>query len=80
MNFLKSDAENLRDKLEETTAAVQQKNVTANQDAKLAKEALREANQAQTQARDASTKVAQAKRELEEIAAILQTVEEPGKE
>jgi len=74
---LKSDAENLRDKLEETTAAVQQKNVTANQDAKLAKEALREANQAQTQARDASTKVAQAKRELEEIAAILQTVEEP---
>ena len=80
MNFPKSDAENLRDKLEETTAAVQQKNVTANQDAKLAKEALREANQAQTQARDASTKVAQAKRELEEIAAILQTVEEPGKE
>ena len=45
----------------------------------MANEALKEANQAQTQAQEASTKVAQAKKELEEIAAILQTVEEPGK-
>ena len=75
---LKSDAENLKGKLDETAASVQRKNVTATKDAVLAMEALREANQAQTQAQDASTKVAQAKKELEEIAAILQTVEEPG--
>ena len=76
---LKSDAENLRDKLEETTVTVQLKNATATKDSELAQGALKEANQAQTQAQDASTKVAQAKKELEEISAILQTVEEPGK-
>ena len=75
---LKSDAENLKEKLDETYQIVEEKNRTAIQDSSLATEALREANQAQTQAQDASTKVSQAKKELEEIAAILQTVEEPG--
>ena len=75
---LKSDAEHLKDKLDETYDVIQLKNSTASKDTALATEALREANQAQTQARDASNKVAQAKQELEEIAAILQTVEEPG--
>jgi len=74
---LKSDAEHLKDKLDETYDVIQLKNSTASKDTALATEALREANQAQTQARDASNKVAQAKQELEEIAAILQTVEEP---
>ena len=49
------------------------------QDAKLANDALIEATKAQNQAKDASTKVEQAKRELEDIAAILQNVEEPGR-
>jgi len=74
---LKKDAENLKNKLDETSTAVQAKNATATTDAKLAKEALREANQAQTQAQEASSKVSQAKKELEEIAAILGSVEEP---
>ena len=40
--------------------------------------ALEKANQAQTKAKDASEKVAKAKQELEEISAILSTVQEPG--
>jgi len=74
---LKSDAENLKEKLSETYNVIEEKNQTSTRDSSLAKEALREANQAQTQAREASNKVDQAKKELEEIAAILQTVEEP---
>ena len=76
---LRSASESLKQKLTETEAVVGTKNLTATNDAKMANEALKEANQAQTQAQEASTKVAQAKKELEEIAAILQTVEEPGK-
>jgi len=75
---LRSASESLKQKLTETEDMVGQKNLTATNDAKMANEALKEANQAQTQAQEASTKVAQAKKELEEIAAILQTVEEPG--
>merc|ERR1711971_1417394 len=74
---LKQDAEGLNKKLEETTVIVVEKEKTAAQDAEHAKEALKEANQAQTQSQEASNKVAQAKKELEDIAAILSTVEEP---
>lgn len=74
---LKQDAEALKEKLEATTMIVEDKERTAAQDAEHAKEALKEANQAQTQSQEASNKVAQAKKELEDIAAILSTVEEP---
>jgi preprotein translocase subunit Sss1 len=39
---------------------------------------LSKANAAQNKARAATTKVRQAKKDLEDIAAILSTVEEPG--
>lgn len=42
-------------------------------------QALSKANQAQIKAKDATMKVEQARKELEDIAAILSTVEEPGK-
>ena len=41
--------------------------------------ALEKANQAQNKAREASKKVNEAKKELDDIAAILLTVQEPGK-
>ena len=42
-------------------------------------QALSKANQAQNKAKEASTKVMEAKKELDDIAAILSTVQEPGK-
>jgi len=45
---------------------------------KFALQGLAKANQAQNKAQEASLKVQQAKKELEDIAAILSTVQEPG--
>ena len=42
--------------------------------------ALSKANQAQNKAKEASQKVQEAKKELDDIAAILSTVQEPGKQ
>jgi hypothetical protein len=41
---------------------------------------LSKANQAQNKAKEASQKVMEAKKELDDIAAILSTVQEPGKD
>merc|ERR1711997_654746 len=64
-------------KLADTKALVEEKEVAAAENAKLANEALREANKAQTSSGEASEKVAQAKKELDDITILLQNIEDP---
>eukprot|EP00092_Neocalanus_flemingeri_P012243 GFUD01013199.1.p1 GENE.GFUD01013199.1~~GFUD01013199.1.p1 ORF type:complete len:1692 (+),score=371.26 GFUD01013199.1:452-5527(+) len=73
---LNTDAQSLQDKSTDTTVLVEEKHETSERDAQLASEALREANKAQSSSLEASVKVEQAKKELEEIAQILSSIEE----
>ena len=75
---LASATTSLTNKLEETKTRLTTKADIAANDEVSALSALEKANQAQTKAKDASEKVAKAKQELEEISAILSTVQEPG--
>jgi len=74
---LASATTSLTNKLEETKTRLTTKADIAANDEVSALSALEKANQAQTKAKDASEKVAKAKQELEEISAILSTVQEP---
>ena len=70
----------MTDKLSETKDRLAAKEEIAANDGESAHNALEKANQAQQKAKEAAMKVERAKKELEEIAAILATVQEPGKE
>merc|ERR1719414_2634568 len=74
---LAGDARGLADKLTETKGQVAQKEEVAKEDGESALQALSKANQAQIKSKEATRKVEQAKKELEDIAAILATVQEP---
>jgi len=74
---LKASAEDMARKLADTKALVDLKEGAAAENAKLANEALREANKAQTSSGEASEKVAQAKKELDDITILLQNIEDP---
>ena len=58
---------------------IQLKEQTAVEDGEDALKALEKANKAQFKASDSAKKVIAAQKELDDIAAILSTVEEPGK-
>ena len=75
---LSDAASSLTDKLSETKERLGEKEGVAASDGASALTALEKANQAQNKARDASRKVNEAKKELDDIAAILLTVQEPG--
>ena len=75
---LSDAASSLTDKLSETKERLGEKEGVAALDGASALTALEKANQAQNKARDASRKVNEAKKELDDIAAILLTVQEPG--
>ena len=66
--------------MSETKDRLAAKEEIAANDGESAHNALEKANQAQQKAKEAAMKVERAKKELEEIAAILATVQEPGKE
>ena len=76
---LASATQSLTEKLTDTKSRLEQKEGIAKTDGNSAKEALEKANKAQTKAHEASEKVEKAKKELEDISAILSTVQEPGK-
>ena len=76
---LASAAESLTVKIESTKRRLDDKEVTAESDGADALRALEKANKAQHKARASSKKVIEAQKELDEIATILSTVEEPGK-
>ena len=65
--------------MDETKTRLSTKEEIAATDGNSAVNALEKANQAQNKAKEASLKVEKAKKELEEIYAILSTVQEPGK-
>jgi len=74
---LSDAASSLTDKLSEPKERLGEKEGVAASDGASALTALEKANQAQNKARDASRKVNEAKKELDDIAAILLTVQEP---
>merc|ERR1719323_1888484 len=74
---LSSATNSLTDKLSETKDRLAAKEEIAANDGESAHNALEKANQAQQKAKEAAMKVERAKKELEEIAAILATVQEP---
>ena len=73
-----SATQSLTEKLTDTKSRLEEKEEIAITDGNSAKEALEKANKAQTKAHEASEKVEKAKKELEDISAILSTVQEPG--
>ena len=75
---LNAAAKSLTDKISSTVQRLEEKEETADKDGEKAKEALQKANKAQHKATDSSKKVIMAQKELQEISAILSTVEEPG--
>ena len=75
---LASATQSLTDKLGQTKSRLEQKESIAKLDGDAAKDALEKANKAQTKAGEASMKVEKAKKELEDISAILSTVQDPG--
>jgi len=74
---LANDAESLTVKIQETKEKLDDKEKTAELDGEDAHKALEKANKAQHKAMDSSKKVIEAQKELNEIATILSTVEEP---
>merc|ERR1719510_2072894 len=72
---LNSDARSLKDKAEDTLGGINRKKEASSRDAQTAADALKEANKAQSHSLEATEKVKQAKRELEEIAQILSSVQ-----
>jgi len=72
---LNSDAKSLKDKSEATLSGINRKKTASSRDAQTAADALKEANKAQSHSLEATEKVKQAKRELEEIAQILSSVQ-----
>ena len=75
---LNSDAKSLKDKSEATLSGINRKKTASSRDAQTAADALKEANKAQSHSLEATEKVKQAKRELEEIAQILSSVQIHG--
>merc|ERR1712113_766951 len=64
-------------KLDQTKSRLEQKEEIAANDDNSASDALEKANRAQIKAQEASMKVEKAKKELEDISAILSTVQDP---
>ena len=76
---LNAAAKSLTEKINSTVGRLEEKEATAEKDGDKAREALQKANKAQHKATDSSKKVIMAQKELQEISAILSTVEEPGR-
>ena len=75
---LSSATQSLSVKLDQTKSRLEQKEEIAANDDNSASDALEKANRAQIKAQEASMKVEKAKKELEDISAILSTVQDPG--